>query len=91
MHAAGALDRFANYGGDPLALFGKERGCRLQVVVGNLHEVGDQVAPTLPVGGDALGAGTAEVGAVVSVSAAHHDLAISVAPLLVVLAGDLER
>ena len=89
-HAAGALYGLGDDRRDPVALVGEHLGGGLEVVVGDLDEVGDQVAPALPVGGDALGGGAAEVGAVVAVGAAYDDLALGLSAALHRLAGDLD-
>ena len=84
------LDGFGDHRGDAVAPVGEQGGCRLQVVVGDLFEVGYQVAPPLPVGGDPLGAGAPEVGAVVAVGAPHYHLPFGVAGQLVELADHLQ-
>ena len=90
-HAARSLHRLGDHRGHPLAVLGEGGGHRLDVVVGDLHEVGDQVAPALAVEGDALGGGAAEVGAVVAVGPGDHHLALGAAGALGVEAGELER
>ncbi len=90
MHPTGPLHRFGQDGGDALTMLGEHRGRRLQVIVGNLDEVGHEVAPTLAVGGDALCRGPTEVGSVVAVGALDDDLTALGAPSLLDQAGQLE-
>ena len=89
-HPARALHRLGDDRSHPLAVLGERGGHHLDVVVGHLDEVGDQIAPSLAVGSDALGRGAAEVGAVVAVGASYHHLAFDAAGPLGVEAGELE-
>ena len=90
-HAAGALHRLGDHGGDLVAALGHQHGQRLGVVARHLDDVGHERPPALPVRRDALGAGAAEVGAVVAAVAADDQRPLRVAGQPLGQPGQLHR
>jgi hypothetical protein len=74
--AAGADHGLGHDGGDLGAPLGEERAGRVEVVVGDRHDVLEQAAPPVAVERQALQRGAADVGAVIAERAGDHELPV---------------
>ena len=90
-HAAGTLNGLGDDSRDTVAVLGEQLSRRLDIVVGDLDHVGQQIAPARSDRLDALHARAADVHTVIAAGAPHDDLPVDIAAQLMDSPSELQH